>query len=98
MKSVLRERGTSCSRPDTDDPIVRGQPWQWFSNKLMTNKYPSSAVVMELACYLKRMGIKAVVDWAPRSTNYEANELANGNTCRFDPAKRIVFKASEVWS
>ena len=63
-------------------------------NKLMTNKYPSSAVVMELACYLKR---KAVVDWAPRSTNYEADELANGNTGRFDPAKRIVFKASEVW-
>ena len=27
-------------------------------NKLMMNKYPSSAVVMELACYLKRMGIR----------------------------------------
>ena len=66
-------------------------------NKLMTNKYPSSAVVMELACYLKRMGIKAVVDWAPRTANYDADELANGNTSRCDPAKRIVFKASEVW-
>ena len=66
-------------------------------NKLMTNKYPSSAVVMELSCYLKRMGIKAVVDWAPRSTNNETDELANGNTGRFDPAKRIVFKASDVW-
>ena len=66
-------------------------------NKLMMNKYPSSAVVMELACYLKRMGIKAVVDWAPRTANYEADELANGNTSRCDPAKRIVFKASEVW-
>ena len=42
-------------------------------------------------------GDQAVVDWAPRSTNYEADELANGNTGRFDPAKRIVFKASEVW-
>ena len=84
--------------PDTDDPIVHRQPWQWSAlNKLMTNKYPSSAVVMELACYLKRMGIKAVVDWAPRSTNYEADELANGITGRFDPAKRIVFLASEVW-
>ena len=66
-------------------------------NKLMTNKYPSSAVVMDLACYLKRMGIKAVVDLAPRSADNEADELANGNSGRFDPAKRVVFKASEVW-
>ena len=65
-------------------------------NKLMSNKYPSSAVVMELACYLKRMGIKAVVDWAPRTANYEADELANGNTSRFDPSKRLFFKASDV--
>ena len=65
-------------------------------NKLMTSKYPSSAVVMELACYLKRMSIKAVVDWAPRTANYEADELANGNTSRFDPAKRITFEESEV--
>ena len=65
-------------------------------NKLMSNKHPSSAVVMELACYLKRMGIKAVVDWAPRSANYEADELANGHTGRFDPSKRLFFKASDV--
>ena len=36
-------------------------------NKLMTNRYPSSAVVMELPCYLKRMSVKAVVEWAPRT-------------------------------
>ena len=58
-------------------------------NKLMTNGYPSSAVVMELACYLKRMSVKAVVEWAPRTANHEADELANGDTTRFDPAKRI---------
>ena len=38
-----------------------------------------------------------MVDWAPRTANYVADELANGNTSRCDPAKRIVFKASEVW-
>ena len=41
-------------------------------NKLMLNKYPSSVIVMELACYFKRMSIKAVVGWAPRTANYEA--------------------------
>ena len=57
-------------------------------NKLMTNKYPSSAVIMELACYLKRVGIMAVVDWALRSTNREADELANGNTGRFEALQK----------
>ena len=52
-------------------------------NKLMSNKYPSSAIVMELACYLKRMSIKAVVQQAlPRTANHEADELAHGNTSR----------------
>ena len=60
----------------------------------MSKKYPSCAIVMELACYLKRMSIKAVVDWAPPMANCEADELANGNTHRFHPAKRIVFKES----
>ena len=62
-------------------------------NKLMSTKFPSSAVVMELSCYLKRMAAKASVEWAPRSTNYEADALANGYqtvTDSFDPSRRIV--------
>ena len=41
----------------------------------MTNKYPSSAIVMELAC--------CVVDWGPRIANHKKDELADGNTSRF---------------
>ena len=59
-------------------------------NKLMSTKFPSSAVVMELSCYLKRMAAKAAVERAPRSTNYEADALANGITDSFDPSRRIV--------
>ena len=62
-------------------------------NKLMTRKYPSSAVVMELACYLKRMSIKAVVDWAPARPT---TRPTSSHTSRFDPAKRITFEESEV--
>ena len=36
------------------------------------------------------MAAKASVEWAPRSTNYEADVLANGITDRFDPSRRIV--------
>ena len=42
------------------------------------------------------MSVKAVVEWAPRTANHEADELANGDTTRFDPAKRINFKASDL--
>ena len=31
---------------------------------------------MELSCYLKRMSVKASVEWAPRTANYEADSLA----------------------
>ena len=36
------------------------------------------------------MAAKASVEWAPRSTNYEADALANGITDSFDPSRRIV--------
>ena len=59
-------------------------------NKLMSTKFPSSAVVMELSCYLKRAAAKASVEWASRSANYEADALANGITGSFDPSQRIT--------
>ena len=55
-------------------------------NKLMTTKFPSSAVVMELAAHLKTTGLKAAVQWAPRAVNKEADDLANGVTNGFNPA------------
>ena len=38
-------------------------------NKLMTTRFPLSAVVMELAEKMKGRGLIAEVVWAPRSTN-----------------------------
>ena len=58
-------------------------------NKLRSTKFPSSALVMELYCYLKRMSAKASVEWAPGTANYEADSLANGESYGFDPSTRI---------
>ena len=38
-------------------------------NKLMTTRFPSSAVLMEMAILLKARGMRAVVEWAPRECN-----------------------------
>ena len=62
-------------------------------NKLMTNRRGCHGVGPLLK---EVMSVKAIVEWAPRTANHEADELANGITTRFDPAKRIVFKASEL--
>ena len=62
-------------------------------NKLMTTKFPASALLMELACYMKKMSIRAVVEWAPREGNKEADRLANGDHRAFDPALRIPVSA-----
>ena len=54
-------------------------------NKLMTTKFPSSALLMEMAAYLKKNSIRASVQWAPRTANREADALANGRTEDFAP-------------
>ena len=56
-------------------------------NKLLSTKFPSSAVLMELASFMKHRGMRAIVEWAPRKCNREADMLANGDTSLFDRAK-----------
>ena len=68
-------------------------------NKLMSKRFPSSAVLMELASYMKAMGMRAIVEWAPRECNREADLLANGLSDQFDPARRIQVSAhTSVWN
>ena len=68
-------------------------------NKLMSTRFPSSAVLMELATYMKRRGMRAVVEWAPRECNKEADMLANVDTSLFDPERRISVSAKTlVWN
>ena len=43
--------------------------------------------------------MRAIVEWAPRECNKEADLLANGITDRFDPERRILVSAqSLVWN
>ena len=37
--------------------------------KLMSTRFPSSAVLMELASFMKYLGMRAIVEWAPRECN-----------------------------
>ena len=65
-------------------------------NKLMPTKFPASAVLMELACYMKKMSIRAVVEWASREGIMEADRLANGDHGAFDPDLRIPVSADSL--
>ena len=65
-------------------------------NKLMTTKYPASAVLVELAAYSKKMGLKASVEWSPREANREADALANGELSQFTPELRIPVDARQL--
>ena len=65
-------------------------------NKLMTTKFPASALLMELSTFLKRMNMRTVVEWAPRDCNREADQLANGITTGFDPALRLHVSSSSL--
>ena len=54
-------------------------------NKLMTTKFPASALLMELSCYMKKTSVRAI----------EADRLANAVFDGFDPTLRIPVSTSE---
>ena len=55
----------------------------------MTTRYPSSALVMELAAEMKKGSVKAQVEWTPREFNREADALANGDSSQFSPGLEL---------
>ena len=65
-------------------------------NKLMSTRFPSSAVLVELASFMKAREMRAVVEWAPRECNREADLLANGITDLFDPERRLPVSAQTL--
>ena len=65
-------------------------------NKLVSTKFPSSAVLMELATCMRKMSLRTVVEWAPREGNKEADKLANGKAEDFDPSLRVHVDASTL--
>ena len=58
-------------------------------NKVMTTRYPSSALVMELAAEMKKGSVRAQVEWTPREFNREADALANGDSSQFSPGLEL---------
>ena len=48
---------------------------------------------------MKHRGMRAIVEWAPRECNREADMLANGDSSLFDPERRIPVAAGIlVWN
>ena len=64
-------------------------------NKLMTTKFPGCALLMELACLMKKRSMKVLVDWTPREGN-KADQLANGVVKNFSPELEIKLDPSLI--
>ena len=70
----LEAGGPDCRSDPTRSHVLvryRGVPLSWRT--------------MKMASYLKKLPPRAMVDWTPRTSNREADVLANGITSRFDP-------------
>jgi len=65
-------------------------------NKLMTTRFPLSAILMELSEQMRVHGQRAEVNWSPREANKEADHLANGDFALFDEALRIPTTAESL--
>ena len=65
--------------------VSSNHPSQWTDNRgngsvqntLLITRYPSSALVMELAAEMKKNRVKTLLQWTPREFNREADALAN---------------------
>ncbi len=64
--------------------------------KLASNRFPLSAVVMEIAAQLEARRARLQMTWAPRENNCEADQLSNGVTEGFDPALRVAINPGEI--
>ena len=68
-------------------------------NKLMSTRYPASALLMELSTFLKHRKLKALVEWTPRESNREADALANGCADGFNPELELKVDCENLqWS
>ena len=65
-------------------------------NKLMSTRFPSSALLMELATFMTAWSLRTIVEWAPREYNREADQLANGDVEAFDPEQRLLVSANSL--
>ena len=82
--------------PRTDRSSIRIVPTTTDNRGNGATRYPASAVLMELAAYSKKMGLKASVEWSPWEANREADALANGDLSLFTPELRIPVSSQRL--
>ena len=66
--------------------------------KMMTTKFPLSAVLMELACWVPEIsgGEGLSLLWVPRLQNVEADALSNEHFDGFKPSNRVRVDLKEI--
>ena len=64
--------------------------------KVMTTKFPSMLILMELAEELASRNCDLQLRWIPRDLNQLADDLTNENFASFDPAFRVHLKGEEL--
>ena len=58
-------------------------------NKLMTNRFPLCAIVMELAAQAEYRGVRMEAQWTPRDWNQEADDQSKIRTEGHDPENEV---------
>ena len=90
-EAYLKEGAADLGFDQTTGGLPYKREFARVVNKL--KRFPSSAALMELASYMRAKEMRTVVEWALREFNKEADQLANGVSDAFDPAKRLHVSA-----
>lgn len=78
------EMGWCCLTGGTDN-----QSNSYAVAKLMSTKFPSTLLLMELSEQLRSLSLELHLSWVPRELNVPADDLTNSEFRKFDPNKRI---------
>ena len=64
--------------------------------KMLSTKWPLTALVAELAAQLERRQNLFQMDWVPREQNQEADSITNGNVQWLNSEKEVHVKLNEL--
>ena len=87
----INNNSTCCLTGSTDN---KGNTF--IINKLMTTKFPSLLLLLELSETLRSLKVSLNLRWRNREANVEADQLTNQDYSSFSPNNRIVVNPVDI--
>ena len=76
--------------------VTDNQGNSFVLKKMLSSKYPLALILMQLSVVLAEKRLWLDLEWRPRTSNVEADDLTNENFARFSPWLRVDLKFEDL--